>query len=403
MGTRSASSKVITMQDTGQSEKKITACTACRPLRRIPAGSPAVILIGCGAAILVARPAHAAPQAITQIAGQLAVVSGTPETRNYTSSVGSTNYSITYNRNEYRLTTFQTATGTYAPLTGGYAVVRRNTATSGTYPSGDNLPSNVGWDKVSSTPTRSGTGTVADPYKYSVSSVYSKTYDDLFTSNNLWTGAENLMVNTSTNDGDARSNVERVDYILPGFQARAGLGFSVFERNANSTFKVAAITGYDSNGLPTFTNSAVLTIAAADYDVVTNANLSSFNYTVTENSVAGGDHDKVRNDNIGPQGIGGMFIAILDLVGANTTVYGYSVFGQDVLATTGAQLNSQANGALSTLFLSNSGMTDDIDLVASGAYVYQAVPEATTLVMGMVGLAPILLHRRRRRTADCDA
>lgn len=297
-------------------------------------------------------------------------------------------YTVKYDGIELRLNSFTLADANVGvPVHSGYAVARRNTAgESGNAAAGtsSNPPQVNAWNAVVS-----GGGTNTQ----TVRGQYFNTLDALYTSQNLWTGTENLMVNADGNVGNARSDIERVDYIFTALTATAFNGFLAFDRGtpsssgANGAFKAAAITGFDGSGNPIFVGSAVASVAANSYG---NGLLyTPVRYDVIEKAYTGpplGSYsielDKMRNDNIGPQGISGVYVPFSDLVSVGTTVYGYAVFGADVTGV-GAQLNDWTN---TTFFPTNSPISNDLDYVASGAMLY-AVPEPSTWVMGAAGIA----------------
>lgn len=308
-----------------------------------------------------------------------------------TGSAGNGPYSVTYDGVELRLNSFVTSNAKIGnPVANGTAVARRNTATeTGTSPTSSNPNQVNAWNALVSGGS-TATQTVRGRYFNNLS--------DLYTSQNLWTGTENLMVNADAQAGNARSNVERIDYLFTPFNVSTDKGFLAFDRGtpgssgANGPFKAAAITGIDSFGNPTFTGSAVVTVTLNSYG--TGLLYTPTRYDVIErrdlNPGFTTELNQVRNDNIGPQGVSGVFIPFIDLVALGTSVYGYAVFGTDVTGT-GANLNDWTN---STYFPINSPITNDLDYVASGAVIY-SIPEPTALSLMALGTLA-LLHRRRR-------
>ena len=225
---------------------------------------------------------------------------------------------------------------------------------------------------------------------HTVRGQYINSMDALFRSRNLWTGGENLMANTSTDSGDPRNNVERVDYVFDAFEANARQGFSVFDRGrntagANGPFKVVAITGYDAQGRPTFLNSNVVTVGNNLYG---GGNLVASNRYDVFQGTAGSGLDTLFNVNIGPQGMSGAYIPVTDLVTAGTIVYGYAVLPNDVTAT-GANLTDWTNSAY---YSTTSNMSNDLDLVASGATYFTEDSLAIGWVTPEVNLGAIHIN-----------
>ena len=308
---------------------------------------------------------------------------------------GGTNYQITYDGQELRLQSFTAGGQTFMPTAQGSAVVRRNSASEQPFansPSPTSNPTQVtAWNAVVSTG-------VGSPEPHTVRGQYLNSMDALFTSQNLWTGTENLFVNTAASgSGNVINNVERMDYIFANsFLATSDSGFVVFERGtpgvsgSNGAFKMAAITGI-VNGLPVFGGSNVVSITADSYG---NGNLiTPVRYDVfRQGTSADSQLDVMHNSNIGPQGMSGVYVRSSDFVAAGTPLYGYAVFGADVTGT-GGQLNNWNN---SNVFPTLSTMANDADIVAGGGgLVYNVVPEpsGSTLVV----IAGLILVRRRRR------
>jgi hypothetical protein len=195
-----------------------------------------------------------------------------------------------------------------------------------------------------------------------------------FTALDIKMGTENLFVN-GAGAADVESNVERMDYIFSSaISARGDAGFAIFERGqntggSNGPFKVAAITGFDGNGLPTFVGSSIVAVTNAAYGNGTLVN-PGFKYSVfRKTTFADTDLNTIHlsNNNIGPQGISGAFISLTNLVSIGTPVFGYAVLGADTQATNSSQLFNWDNP---TYYPTNSPFSNDMDLVSSGAITY---------------------------------
>ena len=297
-------------------------------------------------------------------------------------------FDVTYNGVERRISTFVANGVTYQPIAGGAAVARRNNGTT-------NFPlvnpnQTAAWNQVISTSSNAST----------VSGTYQNTMDGLFSSNNIRAGTENLFINTSTTSGDVVNNVERMDYIFSGgITVGATRAFSVFERGqgtggtgVNGGFKVAAITSLDNAGVPNGFSSTVVSVADNSYNnggvgVTVAANYDVFRFATN----AGPELDLMNNTNIGPQGVAGFSMLTTEFATAGTTIFGYAVFGKDVTVTG----NALVDWTNTTNYVTNSGASNDVDLVSTGAVVYQVVPEPSAVLLGMGGLLGLLVRRRR--------
>jgi hypothetical protein len=165
--------------------------------------------------------------------------------------------------------------------------------------------------------------------------------------NNLLEGSDNLLTN---NDGNTQSSndVERLDFILDstGQLATTTQAFAVFDRGNDTNhdaFKIAVITGVDSNGNPTSYGGNLVTVTPNDYDTsanpVANQNYTVYRYDDTsspdnisdwDNNVTGGS---VSTD-LGTQGVGGVVLSLANLgITAGETIYGYSIMAADVYTT----------------------------------------------------------------------
>lgn len=354
---------------------------------------PGILAVGLLAGLL--------PQAKAQYEGVTSVVTTTGSTTSQTrggitaSGAGAPGFNVTYDGVSLEIDQIIVASGTYAPVAGGVAITRRNSATP-VYPT-SNGDYTTSWNATVSVPANPVSGPTG---ARTVRGTYSDTMDELFTSSNLYTGTENLFVNIDGTSTNVVSNVERMDFVFEdGLVISADQAFAVFERGgngggANGGFKVALITGVDENLVPTSFADTIITVTTNSYGIT---DVSPFRYDVYRNLESGGTLspglDWLNNANIGPQGIGGALFATSDFATVGSTFYGYAVFGLDVAATNGAQLVDWQNA---TYFPTNSPFSNDVDMVATGAAVFTAVPEPTVLGLASLGLGAFFLRRRRR-------
>jgi hypothetical protein len=196
---------------------------------------------------------------------------------------------------------------------------------------------------------------------------YMPKMEDLFQSNNIAVGIDNLFANDYITNFN---NVERIDVTIPAgltVQIPAAQGFAIFERgvyNQHDPSTLALITAIDGSGNPTAYATQVIRTTAADY----------YDNTFTENRVyqpsvvANGYWTILRRDSTNArlqasdrvslsQGIGGVMIKFSDFgIAPGTVIYGYSILAGDFPTTgTGADVVDYTN---STYFPTNtSGST----------------------------------------------
>lgn len=175
-------------------------------------------------------------------------------------------------------------------------------------------------------------------------------------SNNINSGYDNVFSNSIS--APHYNNIERVDFIVPnGFVATGTpnkAGFTVFDRGVGDTFKIAAITAVDAARNPT----AYKTLVTVPASMFTAAGLlpSSFDYIifVSDPMVASGE---LRPSTKSNQNIRGAYISLQDLgIGVYETVYGYSLFAQDVNPALGHVLTDPSTFPVDT----NSGNCLDL-------------------------------------------
>jgi len=288
---------------------------------------------------------------------------------------------VTYSGVETRITTLTAAMITYVPLTvSAVATTRRANL-------GVNNTSTI-WNHNNLADGETGARTVAGAYSSSMETVFSN--------NNLRSGTENLFVNTSASPGDSLNNVERMDFVFSsGFTPSASLAFTVFERGRggsgngnNGGFRIAAITTVSGTGFHTYAPTIVV-VPFNSYDNGGAGIGLSRRYDVYTGPV-GFDLNTRFNDNIGPQGLAGVLVGLNEF-GTNSTIFGYSILPSDVTTNNAANLSNWNNPAF---FPTNSGTSNDVDLVASGAQILQVIPEPSSMLLA--GLGFLVLARRRR-------
>lgn len=196
---------------------------------------------------------------------------------------------------------------------------------------------------------------------------YTPKMEDLFQSNNIAIGIDNLFANDYVTNFN---NVERIDVIIPsGLQVEvpASQGFAIFERgmyNQHDPSALALITAVDGNGKPTAYATSIVRVGTDGYyDSTFTANRVYQPSTFTNGSWAilrrDSSNAKLRaSDKVSlGQGIGGVMIKFSDFgIAPGTTVYGYSIMAADFPASgTGANVVDYTN---STYFPTNtSGST----------------------------------------------
>ena len=179
-------------------------------------------------------------------------------------------------------------------------------------------------------------------------------YDDslerIFGVGNIFNvGIDNNFQNAATTNNN---NIERVDFMLSaGASSTDGTkaGFVVFDRGpgaAHDSFYVAAIKTLDASGNPSSYYNAV-TVAPANYG----SNIGgSLNYLILRKNPA--DAKLLMMNNTNSQNRDGVFLTFADLgVANNSPVYGYSLFGDDVVVSPASNLVNYNN---STNFPTNS-------------------------------------------------
>lgn len=202
---------------------------------------------------------------------------------------------------------------------------------------------------------------------YNMFPEYQNEMETFFNNNIIHKGTDNLFQNAG---GTNLNNIERLDWILSAGYATSQpgkIGYAVFERGltgAHDAFCIAAITALDGSGNPS-AYGPIVRVKAADYGDVT----SNFDFNVLK---APYPSNLIFNTNI-TQLIGGCYISLSSLgIAANQTVYGYSLFADDLpLSATPANLVDYTN---STYFPTNTGNEGGIDLAAiTGIFIESSI------------------------------
>lgn len=152
-------------------------------------------------------------------------------------------------------------------------------------------------------------------------------------------GSDNVFNNDATSDLTF-NNIERVDFVYkPGVAATvaSSAGFLIAERGGNDPFKIAAITAIDAAGNPT-AFGPVLPVATSAYgNPITSAATFVMRKDVSDNVLR-------PFSQVPTQQIKSVFVRLSDLgIANNQTAYGYALMGNDVTATTSAQLLAYTN------------------------------------------------------------
>ena len=215
----------------------------------------------------------------------------------------------------------------------------------------DNRNFITNWNKISSGPLAGATTGTFNCISPKVASMQAA-----LLTNNINSGYDNTFQNSAASPH--YNNIERVDYIIPaGIKAltNAGeIGVPVFDRGVGDDFKIAAITSIDASNNPTGYGTLV-SVLAANFSA---AGLlgTAFDYTIfiSDPLVAGGEH---RPSTRGTQDIRGVFISFQNMgIAVNQKIYGYSLFGQDVVVPTHTLTNPAT-------FPNNTNFGSVLDLV----------------------------------------
>lgn len=212
-------------------------------------------------------------------------------------------------------------------------------------------------------------GTVnLDSLYYNMFTPYQNNLDSFLNNHTFNKGTDNLFDNTATNS----NNIERLDWITTSSYLSptpARVGFAIFDKAMAGTphdpFVIAAITSIDGSGNP-LTYGNILRVVPSDY--------GNSGITVTYRIVKGIYGSNLLDAGTATQSLGGVFISLQDLgVAANTPIYGYSLFSNDLpTAATSANLVDYTNP---TYFPKTTpGASGGLDLVAvTGLFISNSI------------------------------
>jgi hypothetical protein len=260
------------------------------------------------------------------------------------------NYSSSVTNDVLNITSFNVGPANFIPVSPPYTYAQVKRMGNGVII--DNRNFITSWNRTSSSPLAAATSGTFNCDGPKITSM-----ESALLTNNINTGYDNVFNNTT--GSPHYNNIERVDYIVPtGFAAVASpnkAGFAIFDRGVGDSFKIAAITSLDITGNP----SGYKTLVTVPISKFSAAGLlgANFNYTifVSDPLVALG---QVRPSTQNSQNIRGVYVSLNDLgIGVHETVYGYSLFGQDVNPALGHVLTNPAT------FPKNSSFPNCLDLV----------------------------------------
>ena len=174
-------------------------------------------------------------------------------------------------------------------------------------------------------------------------------------------GTDNMFDNTTPNS----NNIERLDWIISGGFSTTNVtkvGFAIFERgadNAHDAFAIAAITGLDGSGNPN-NYSTLKKVTTGQWGNITSSVVS---YRILKGASGGNLLDAGTNT----QNRGGVFLSLSSLgIVSGTTIYGYSIFPNDVpTASTVAQLVDVSSANNATYPATTAGPDGGIDMIAT--------------------------------------
>lgn len=292
---------------------------------------------------------------------------------------------VTYTGEQWALDSFTAGLDTYYPEVTGSVFVRRNSAIE-TF-STSNANQVTTW-------TYELSNDLGAPPNIEVAGEYLNTFEGVLGALDIRTGGENILVNSST--GGVTTNVERIDFIFDSsIEISADHSIAALDRGgpvlgANKGFGIAAITGMGVT-LPNGFGTPVQVPETA-YDP-SPALVAAADYNIYRYEVAGGPELDRRQANAS-QEVVGISIPATDLVSVGTTIYGYSIFAQDVTALIGADLIDWN----SAFFPTNTTTTDgDVDFAAIGSILWtnNPVPEpSSSLLVFLAGAGAFLIRRR---------
>jgi uncharacterized repeat protein (TIGR01451 family) len=197
---------------------------------------------------------------------------------------------------------------------------------------------------------------------------YAETMEDSLRSPIVNRGADNVFCNAGDGNGN-NNNIQRIDYVFPdGFPVFNNIdqrGFLIMDRGGNDRFKIAAITGLDTNGMPaTFMNPiSVLDSDWGDSGI-------TIDTMVMRGYTEGGDMQH-PSANVGVQDLTGVFISWQTLgLQTNDYIYGYSLAANDV-TTNGAYWTEVANTNYFPTNTTSGSSAGGLDLISGGMMFFE--------------------------------
>lgn len=297
-----------------------------------------------------------------------------------TNSPDSSTHGMTFGNEVAAITSFSTSTTTYTTDKFADAAYVRRSGTSGSN---------------NSSVWYTGSG-------QTFTGVAETNYADLLLGNNIYSGSDNTFSN-GTNSARL-GNIERLDFVFTGgINAASNLAFSVWDRGtarAHDAFKIAVITGWDSKtNLPT--SYATLTGMGQNWGNTTDP-INASTYTIFRYNSGNNLGTSTAHSETGKQGLGGAVFTMADLgVAANTTIYGYSIFGYDVTDKGDtSNLLKWTDGSYFPSRTTGDNGTGGIDLASINGVLYTVqVPEPATYaaILGALVLGFIAYRRSRNR------
>ncbi len=365
----------------------------------------AMALLAMLAVIGNASAATASSATITSVTTTTTFVSGTTATVTGSGPVAGSSYKVaqtfnlTYEGEVVGVSSFFTGSGDstvqYNPL--AYEGIVKTTLVRSATGQSNNIvyQRNGGTDPFPGNTVPVITGTLAGPYV--------PNEQDVFNTNNLNLGTDNLFQNTADGNGN-NNNIERVDVVFDlGLTVDEALAFLVIERGltgGHDGFQIAAITSIDGSGNPTSFGTLV-TFGTGTYGQADLNSDATTNWLITRNLLANPGGDAAHPSSNATQPLGGTTIAVAALIAdrglgiaLGSTIYGYSLFATDV---NGAASQADLLNVNSTAYNHSTGASGGIDLTAYTGVALTAVPEPTTCALFAIGGMSVLFFRRRSR------
>ncbi|MGB4843487.1 MAG: T9SS type A sorting domain-containing protein [Ferruginibacter sp.] len=272
------------------------------------------------------------------------------------------NYATTSGNDILSIVSFTAAGNTFIPITLASAVTKAKRVANGTIKDDRNFITY--WNKCSAFPAAGATSGTFNCDAPKITSM-----EVAMSGNNINSGYDNIFNNTPSDPH--YGNVERLDYIAPnGFIAintPDKAGFVVFDRGVGDDFKMAAITAVDASGNPT-AYKTLITVPASKFSA-SGLLQSPFDYVifVSDPDIASGESRPSTKSN---QNIKGVYISMADLgIAVNETIYGYSLFGQDVDPSAGHVLTDPTTFPVNSSFASCLDPLNVFTLFQSGIVV----------------------------------